>query len=623
MRLMTKTLVPTPPHSTSTIATTPSTLASSSPGAFSLGSFYKQSPGSSGKGTPSSLGQSRYDSSLGLLTKKFVHILRSSPGKTLDLNHASKELRVQKRRIYDITNVLEGIGLLTKQGKNNVSWNSEPTVDLSHAPDFVDPDTIGSPPRIEKTTGVPTSAVVEEVRKELHDLKGEEQQLDQYLEFLSRQSIQYNAEWLASYGANHEGLHPGYLPRGMKSAKDLLYVRYSDITGLPSYGRDTIIGIKAPTGTNLEVPDPDQGTRTSSRGYQMFLSSKAPVGGPVHPHSSKGPIHVYLVRPEGKSNKSGSPERAPAETATESREPSSSGFEQESQGQEAVAATPDTQQTPPTYEPYSGSSKPSYYPSGDRGQTYPSYPYGGPPPPYYHHDPAWGPPPQYPGQHYPPPPPAKRARTGAKKVSLEDSSKGLSPDRGQYHLSLKPRSTPDRSTTEEGDAFLESANDFGPPGDAPPTPLPPLAMYSEGGPLSPPWGRPSSQYGAYDESRGHGGPITGSSSFGMPRPPSPAAMQQDLFNMPLQSPGRGFGPPGYMLSPTVPPGFSPAGPHIGQAFRSDVQFPMPHLQAGEGDSRVPPWQRGMPRELPDVGEADTPPRGESGEGSTVKPRPRR
>ena len=31
-------------------------------------------------------------------------------------------LQVQKRRIYDITNVLEGIGLIEKTSKNHIRW---------------------------------------------------------------------------------------------------------------------------------------------------------------------------------------------------------------------------------------------------------------------------------------------------------------------------------------------------------------------------------------------------------------------------------------------------------------------------------------------------------------------
>lgn len=64
----------------------------------------------------------RYDTSLGLLTKKFVDLLQESPDGSVDLNIASNKLNVQKRRIYDITNVLEGIGILEKKSKNNIQW---------------------------------------------------------------------------------------------------------------------------------------------------------------------------------------------------------------------------------------------------------------------------------------------------------------------------------------------------------------------------------------------------------------------------------------------------------------------------------------------------------------------
>ena len=57
----------------------------------------------------SPLEKTRYETSLGLLTKKFVSLFHSSSSGTVDLNKASETLNVQKRRIYDITNVLEGM----------------------------------------------------------------------------------------------------------------------------------------------------------------------------------------------------------------------------------------------------------------------------------------------------------------------------------------------------------------------------------------------------------------------------------------------------------------------------------------------------------------------------------
>uniref|UniRef100_A0A3Q3W4E3 E2F/DP family winged-helix DNA-binding domain-containing protein n=1 Tax=Mola mola TaxID=94237 RepID=A0A3Q3W4E3_MOLML len=67
--------------------------------------------------------KTRYDTSLGLLTKKFVDLLAQSPDGVLDLNLAAETLQVvQKRRLYDITNVLEGIHLIKKKSKNNIQW---------------------------------------------------------------------------------------------------------------------------------------------------------------------------------------------------------------------------------------------------------------------------------------------------------------------------------------------------------------------------------------------------------------------------------------------------------------------------------------------------------------------
>eukprot|EP00980_Cylindrotheca_fusiformis_P029187 scaffold22748_cov182-Cylindrotheca_fusiformis.AAC.1 len=162
-----------------------------------FGSIPRSSPTSAGRGTPSSLSHpSRYDSSLGLLTKKFVQILRASPDNSLDLNRAASELGVQKRRIYDITNVLEGIGLLVKQGKNHVSWNENPPETaaqvVAEAEEKAEGDSIGSPPKITKTTSVATTAEYEEMRKKLERLKAEERRVDSYLGYLKEQAAVFN-----------------------------------------------------------------------------------------------------------------------------------------------------------------------------------------------------------------------------------------------------------------------------------------------------------------------------------------------------------------------------------------------------------------------------------------------
>ena len=70
-------------------------------------------------------GKSRAENSLGELTRRFITIIKdSSPQLSVDLNEAAELLGVPKRRIYDITNVLEGIGLIGKSSKNKVVWRN-------------------------------------------------------------------------------------------------------------------------------------------------------------------------------------------------------------------------------------------------------------------------------------------------------------------------------------------------------------------------------------------------------------------------------------------------------------------------------------------------------------------
>uniref|UniRef100_A0A182IMT1 E2F/DP family winged-helix DNA-binding domain-containing protein n=1 Tax=Anopheles atroparvus TaxID=41427 RepID=A0A182IMT1_ANOAO len=65
----------------------------------------------------------RVDKSLTMLTNSIVKRLRDSPEGVLFLGELSRTVSIrQKRRIYDVTNVLEGTGLVVKQGKNHIKW---------------------------------------------------------------------------------------------------------------------------------------------------------------------------------------------------------------------------------------------------------------------------------------------------------------------------------------------------------------------------------------------------------------------------------------------------------------------------------------------------------------------
>lgn len=62
------------------------------------------------------------DASLGVLTVRFLELLLMSPDGTIDLREVTKSLQTHRRRVYDITNVLEGFNVIEKQTANKVKW---------------------------------------------------------------------------------------------------------------------------------------------------------------------------------------------------------------------------------------------------------------------------------------------------------------------------------------------------------------------------------------------------------------------------------------------------------------------------------------------------------------------
>ena len=174
----------------------------------------------------------RYENSLGLLTTNFLDHLKSKPNGIVDLNVAADELGVKKRRIYDITNVLEGIGILEKYEKNCVRWRT------------VEP-------------GNGSAAEMSALRSEIDQLTNEEVGIDTEIA-----ALQSTLKELAS---------------GEQCAA-YAYVTHEDIKTLPSLHSQTLIAIKAPVGSELEVPDPDAGMPYGERRYEIFLKSS---GGPI------------------------------------------------------------------------------------------------------------------------------------------------------------------------------------------------------------------------------------------------------------------------------------------------------------------------------------------------------
>lgn len=196
----------------------------------------------SNAGSPSPLtpaGSCRYDSSLGLLTKKFIHLLKRAEDGILDLNKAAETLQVQKRRIYDITNVLEGIGLIEKNIKNRIYWKG-----------------------IESSTPGNVDGDISLLKSEVDNLSLEEQRLDD--------QIREMQERLRSLSEDENN-------------QKFLFVTEEDIKGLPCFQNETLIAIKAPHGTTLEVPDPEEAVDELQRRYRIIL------------RSTMGPIDVYLI----------------------------------------------------------------------------------------------------------------------------------------------------------------------------------------------------------------------------------------------------------------------------------------------------------------------------------------
>lgn len=213
--------------------------------------------------------RTRYETSLGQLTRKFIGLLQQSHDGSINLNDASGILQVQKRRIYDITNVLEGVGLLHKTYKNNIQLRGglkdyfcgvtnavTPAAAYSNTNEsnyrnrnppplsllFSEEDAKASNNRKnnmsslnfdDDESSMHNSPSEKQLLNDLAKLENDENKLDNLINKINAETA-----------------------RIKKNYASKLYVTYLDLRRVPEFVNQTVIGIRPPVDTTLEVPDP-------------------------------------------------------------------------------------------------------------------------------------------------------------------------------------------------------------------------------------------------------------------------------------------------------------------------------------------------------------------------------
>uniref|UniRef100_A0A3Q2C854 Transcription factor E2F5-like n=2 Tax=Cyprinodon variegatus TaxID=28743 RepID=A0A3Q2C854_CYPVA len=166
----------------------------------------------------------RMSRSLNTISQRFIRLLQEAEHGELDLRYAFRALGEKKiRRIYDITNVLEGIGLIVKISKCHVKW-----------------------------VGTHDDNRLVRLKSDLQDLRYVESILDQQL-ILAEESIKSQTDaW-----------------------KNLTYVTHNDICSC--FTGHILLAVKAPAGTQLDVPIPKAVPNCPAK-YQINLKS---IRGPI------------------------------------------------------------------------------------------------------------------------------------------------------------------------------------------------------------------------------------------------------------------------------------------------------------------------------------------------------
>ncbi|CAG9462258.1 unnamed protein product [Pedinophyceae sp. YPF-701] len=200
--------------------------------------------GAAGRGAATG-GNGRIDNSLGQLTKKFLDLVNATDDGVLELNKAAEALGVQKRRIYDITNVLEGIGLIEKVSKNNIQFK-------------------GYNPAHPLPATAAAGAGDEELTQTLESLQRAEGALDMAIAEVKDRTSDF-----------------------LSKNQDLIWLTNQDFLSVERLRNELVFAVKFPQGTSAEFADPAAGGEESAAqhsGYWLRLNS-----------NGKGPLEVFAI----------------------------------------------------------------------------------------------------------------------------------------------------------------------------------------------------------------------------------------------------------------------------------------------------------------------------------------
>ena len=168
--------------------------------------------------------------------------IQASISGAIDLNEAAEQLSVQKRRIYDITNVLEGVGLIEKRSKNVIAWRGAE----------------GAGAGLADTTASSITDELEKVRKQVGQYYEEDAKLDAWINQVKL--LPGNKRKLSCFSGD------------IVSAMEPELRRLADETNTVSLG--VLLAINAPLGSTLQVPHPSEGALKGQKEFRLCVSQQ-------------------------------------------------------------------------------------------------------------------------------------------------------------------------------------------------------------------------------------------------------------------------------------------------------------------------------------------------------------